>query len=121
MSSIKNIVMLVIMQVGVIVAGVLAAGICHKSFAIRGLAVPFSATMVYSYGVLGLLIPLAWGTAAVALQLRPGVSEDLKTLILWSGILLLISMGAFAIYADVMPWLHVLMTTGSGSGINDGD
>ncbi len=121
MSSIKNIVVLAIMQVGAIVAGVLAAGICHKGFAIRGLAVPFPATMLYSYGVLGLFIPLMWGTAAVTLQLRPGVSEDLKTLILWSGILLLIAIGVLVFYADVMPWLHVLMSAGNSSGGNDGD
>jgi hypothetical protein len=106
--------MVAVMQVGVIVAGVLAAGLCHKGFASQGLAVPGPATMLYGYGVLGLFIPLVWGAGALGLQIRSGVSEEVKTLIFWSGVLLLIALSVFVIYADVSPWLQVLWKTGGG-------
>ena len=103
-----------VMQVGVIVAGVLAAGLCHKGFASQGLAVPVLAAMLYRYGVIGLFIPLAWGAGALALQIRAGVSEDVKTLIFWSGVLLLIGLSVFVLYADVTPWLHIRWNKGGG-------
>jgi hypothetical protein len=114
MSLIRNTVVVAVMQVGVIVAGVLAAGLCHKGFASQGVAVPVPAAMLYSYGVVGLFIPLAWGAGALALLIRPGVSEEVRTLIFWSGVLLLIALSVFIIYADVTPWLHVLGKTGGG-------
>jgi hypothetical protein len=114
MSLIRNTVVVAVMQVGVIVAGVLAAGLSHKGFATQGLPVPVLAAMLYRYGVIGLFIPLAWGAAALTLQIRSGVSEDIKTLIFWSGILLLIGLSVFVLYADVSPWLHVMWNKSGG-------
>jgi len=105
MASIKNIVVVAIMQVGVLVAGVLAAGICHKVWTANGVAMPTPAAMLYWHGVTGLLIPVGWGAGAVMLYLRTNVSEEIKTLMFWAGVLTLVLLAAFVIYADATPWL----------------
>jgi len=107
MASIKNIVIVALLQVGVIVFGVLAAGIAHKESEINGLIMPSSTTMLYGYGFMGLLVPLAWGAGVVVLQLRANVSDDIRTLMLWLGILVLLSLVIFCLYADISPWLNI--------------
>jgi len=118
MASIRNTVVLAIMQVGVIVAGVLAAGLCHKILTFNNLPVPSLVTMLCSYGVAGFFIPLAWSLGAIMLQLRADVSEDVKTLIFWMGIFVLIALVAFVLYADVPPLFRVMRGMGSG-GVDD--
>lgn len=113
--------MVAIMQVGVIVAGVLAAGICHRMSVSNNTAMPFLALALYSYGVVGLLIPLAWVTGAVVLQLRANFSDSIKVLMFWLGILLLIALTVFVFYADVPPLLRGLINMHSNNGgIDDG-
>jgi hypothetical protein len=106
MSSIRNIIVVAIMQVGVIVAGVLAAGICHRVWSSEDMAMPVAVAMVYRHGFVGLLIPVVWGTGTVALYLRANISEEIKTLVFWFGVLILIVSAAFIIYADATPWLN---------------
>jgi len=101
------------MQVGVIVAGVLAAGVCHRVWTGRDWPVPPLVALLYNYGIAGLLIPLAWAAGAVVLQIRAGVSEDVRVLMFWLGVLALIMLLAFAVYADVSPWLVFLKNTGN--------
>ena len=107
MASVKNTVIVAMMQVGVIVAGVLAAGICHKIWSTNGATMPLPAAMVYSYGFASFLIPVVWGAGAIILQLRSNVSEDIKALSFWLGVFVLIGLAAFLIYADVTPWFHM--------------
>jgi hypothetical protein len=105
MSSIKNIVTVAILQVGVIVFGVLAAGIVHKEWSTYDMVMPLPVAILYTYGFVAFLVPLVWSTCAVTLQLRANVSDDLRILIFWFGILLLIGLAVFCVYADVAPWL----------------
>jgi len=107
------------MQAGVIVAGVLAAGICHRVWTSRGWPLPPLVALLYNYGVAGLLIPLAWTAGAAALQVRPSVSEDVRVLMFWLGVLLLIALLIFAVYADVSPWLVFLRNTGNADDTLD--
>lgn len=100
------------MQVGVIVAGVLAAGVCQKVWSNDNMTMPVPVTLLYSYGVIGLLIPLAWSAGALALYRRPRVSDDIKSLMFWFGVLVLIALVVFVIYADVTPWLRVMWRIG---------
>ena len=121
MVTIRNTVVVAIMQVGVIVAGVLAAGICHRMSVSNNTAMPFLALALYSYGVVGLLIPLAWVTGAVVLQLRANFSDSITVLMFWLGILLLIALTVFVFYADVPPLLRGLINMHSNNGgIDDG-
>jgi hypothetical protein len=104
MASIKNIVIVAISQVGVIVFGVLGAGICRK----YGVLVPLPTVILYNCGVMGLSIPLTWSIGAVALQLRENVSDDIKTLMFGLGVLVLVALAIFCLYADISPWLNIM-------------
>lgn len=118
MASIRNTVVVAIMQVGVIVAGVLAAGVCHKIWSANNTPVPSLVAMLCSYGVAGFCIPLAWGIGAVVILLRKDASEDVKDLIFWLGVLVLVGLIAFVLYADVPPWFRAEWGVG-GSSLND--
>ncbi|HTV42971.1 MAG TPA: hypothetical protein VMF08_20570 [Candidatus Sulfotelmatobacter sp.] len=120
MSSIRNTVVVALMQVGVIVAAVLAAGVCHKVWTTREWAVPSPVALLYNHGVAGLLIPLAWVTGAAVLQTRSSVSEDARVLMFWLGVLVLIALIIFAAYADISPWLVFLRNAGNGEGDDAG-
>ena len=120
MVSIRNIVMLAIMQVGVIVAGVLAAGVCARIFASNGTVMPLLVSILYRYGVVGLVIPLAWVTGAVMLQLRASVSDNIKILMFWAGILLVVMLGAFVVYADLPSLIRAMGTFNTGTGGDGG-
>jgi len=106
-SSIKNIVIVAISQVGVIVFGVLGAGVFHKESTLTGVLMPGPVLMLYRFGFIGLAIPLAWSIGAVVLQLRADVSDDIRTLMFALGILVLVALGIFCLYADVSPWLNI--------------
>jgi hypothetical protein len=122
MVTIRNTVVVAIMQVGVIVAGVLAAGVCHRMSVGDHTTMPFLALALYSYGVLGLLIPLAWVTGAVVLQLRANISDSVKVLMFWLGILLLISLAIFVFCVDAPPLLRGFMDMHSNNGgMDDGN
>lgn len=120
MISIRNIVVLAIMQAGVIVAGVLAAGLCHHVYTSNGMAIPGLAATLYNFGVLGLMIPLAWVTGAVALQLRADVPDNARVLMFWTGVLILAALAVFVVYADVSPWLRITLPHLNGGDDNGG-
>ncbi|HEV2331239.1 MAG TPA: hypothetical protein VGY56_20855 [Verrucomicrobiae bacterium] len=119
MSSIRNTVVVALLQVGVMVVAVLAAGICHRVWATSGMALPTPVSLLYNYGVAGLLIPLAWAAGATALQIRSGVSDDLRVLMFWLGVVILIALAIFAVYADVSPWLTFPDPGGGDAGGGD--
>lgn len=114
MASIRNIVLVTIMQVAVIVIGVLAAGICHRVFTDHNVAMPLPTAMLYWHGVIGLIFPIVWGIGTVVLHLRTNAPDGLKTLAFWLGILILIVIIAFVLYADVTPWFQAMQWNPGG-------
>jgi hypothetical protein len=116
MFTVRNTLVVAIMQVGVIVAGTLASGLCHRLFAGTNIPMPWPAALLYSYGIVGFSIPLSWATVALLVERRTKVSDDLKMLVFLSGIAILILLVFFVIDADVGPWLH-----GTWSLAGDGD
>ena len=116
MVSLRNIVVVAIMQVGVIVAGVLGAGICYKVWTMSDLALPLAVALLCHSGPAWLLIPLVWGAGTVALQLRSQASDDLKILAFCLGVVILIGLAVFVIYADVTPWFQITWGLGNGGG-----
>jgi hypothetical protein len=106
MFSIYNAILVAVMQVGVIVAGVLASGLWHRASINNGLAMPPAAGLLYRYGVAGFLIPLAWLIFALVVRRSRAVSDDMKSLAFGLGIAVLIALGVFVIYADVVPVFH---------------
>lgn len=105
MFSVRNAVLVAIMQVGVIVAGILAAGLVFKAWTSMNAPLPLPAAMLVNYGVLGFAIPLTWSIVALFLRGRSEVSDDLKNLAFWLGVLVLLALGFFVVYADLSPWL----------------
>ena len=61
MFTIYNATLVAVMQVGVIVAGVLASGLWHRFAVTSNIAMPFLANLLCSYGVIGLVqFPVLW-------------------------------------------------------------
>jgi hypothetical protein len=119
MASIKNIVIVAISQVGVIVFGVLGAGIFHKECSLSGMHMPLPVYLLYSYGFMGFFVPLAWGAGAVVFQLRASVSDDIRTLMFGFGVLVLVALAIFCLYADISPWFNGIWDL-SGNGDDSG-
>lgn len=119
MASIRNTVVVAILQVGVVVAGVLAAGVCHRVWTSHDWAPPALVALLCHYGIAGLLIPMAWAAGAIVLQTRAGVSEDVRVLTFWLGVLALMVLVVFAAYADVSPWLVFLRNAGNPNDMGD--
>ncbi len=107
MFSIKNAVYVAIMQVGVIVVGVLAAGLSYKAWSDMGMALPTPIAMLINHTLLFLAIPLVWITFALLVRSRPEASDNVKNLAFWSGALLLIALVVFVFHADVTPWFNI--------------
>ena len=108
MASVRNTVLVALMQVGVIVGGVLGAGAFYKAAAVTNLKLPWTILALVTYGGFGLCLPLIWVTAALLIRRRPDVADEVKRLVHWLGLALLIGLGAFMIYADVTPWLGIM-------------
>ncbi len=106
MFSIGNILIVALMQVGVIVAGVLASGLCHKIRTNSGIAMPHAAALLYDYGVLSFSIPIVWTTIALIVLRRPQMADEVKSAAFWLGVLLLLLLLGFVWHADVSPWFH---------------
>jgi hypothetical protein len=113
MASIRNTVVVAILQIGVIVVAVLAAGVCHRVWTSRDWPPPPLIALLCYHGIVGLIIPMSWITGAAMLHTRSGVSDDVRALMFWVGVLVLLALTAFALYADVSPWLVFLKNTGN--------
>jgi hypothetical protein len=113
MFSIKNAAYVAIMQLGVIVAGVLAAGLWWKVPNETTLLLPIQTAMLANHTLIFLSIPLVWIIFTMLVASRPEVSDDVKNLAFWSGVLLLIGLVIFVIYADTAPLFRgIWMMTG---------
>ncbi len=106
MFTIRNTVLVALMQVGVIVAGVLASGLGHRHCVAIGMTLPLPATLLYDFGVLWFSIPIIWLLTALMFFSRQEISEDARQLIFLLGILLVISLSVFVLYADISPFLR---------------
>ena len=106
MFTVRNTIIIAVMQVGVIVVGALAAGLCHRLFAGTSIPTPWPAELLYSYGVAGFLIPLAWSAIALVVERSSKISDDARDLAFVSGIVILVTLVIFVLYADVTPWLQ---------------
>ena len=101
MGSIHNIVRVALTQIGVIVAGILGAGLSHKISLITGRPMPFLSQILYSYGIFGFIIPIVWGTTTLIVRHRNEISDITKELLFWLGVLLLIALAVFVVVVDV--------------------
>jgi magnesium-transporting ATPase (P-type) len=116
MFSIKNAVYVAIMQVGVIVVGVLAAGLCYKVWADMEVRLSTAYMLLLNHAVMFLAIPLVWITLVLWIRSRPEASDDVKNLAFWSGVLLIIALVIFVFYADVTPWFNIMWRMADDEG-----
>jgi hypothetical protein len=100
MGSVQNIVRVALMQIGVIVAGILGAGICHKIHSITEQPMPHPASALYEHGVYGFFIPILWAGLTLSICSRDHVSDAAKALTFWSGVILLIALAIFVVLID---------------------
>ena len=114
MFTVRNATLVAIMQVGVIVAGVLASGLWHKVSTSDGLFIPYPVVFLYSYGTYGFAIPLVWISFAMLLHNRQEVSDDIKSLVFWLGVFVLIALGVFVVYANVSPCFRIMWGMSGG-------
>ena len=91
---------------GVIVFGVLASGLWHRAALNNGIVMPPCAGLLYSYGVGGLIVPLVWLIFALLVHRSSSLSDGVKMLMFWLGIMVVVGLAAFVIYADVVPVFH---------------
>ena len=101
MFSIRNAVYVAIMQVGVIVAGVLAAVLLLKPWTEMNFPLSIPVALLINHHIIFLAVPVVWITFALLVRSRPQVSVGVKDLVFLSGILVLIALGIFVLYADV--------------------
>ena len=106
--TVRNTVILALVQVGVIVAGVLAAGACQKWCATLAFPVRRPTALLAEYGFLALALPVAWAAAALYVQRRseePGAAAATAFL---AGLLLLALLLLGVGHAAVAPLLRLM-------------
>jgi hypothetical protein len=108
MFTIYNTTLVAVMQIGVIVVGVLASGLWHRFSTVNNMAMPFPAGLLYSYGMIGFVIPFAWLTCALLLRRSPVISDDMKGLAFGFGIIVLVGLVVFVLYANVSPVFGIM-------------
>ena len=110
MFSIKNAVYVALMQIGVIVTGVLAAGLWVREQKVANLILSTPAEFLTGHSDLFMAIPVVWITCAALVHRRPELSDGVKDLIVFSGVLILAGLGVFFVYADVTPLFNITWT-----------
>jgi hypothetical protein len=107
MFTLRNTVLVALMQVGVIVAGVLASGLGHRFSVINQMPLPLPTVLLYDYGVLWFALPICWAGTALTVRNRADISDDAKQLVFLLGILLIVVLAVFVLYADISSWLRI--------------
>ncbi len=105
--TVRNSVLLALLQVGALVGGILAAGASQKLWHTHSAApAPWVTYLVVNYGALALIAPLLWIAAMVRYGRSPEASEGGKALAFASGLALLTLILGVAVCAVIQPWVH---------------
>lgn len=106
MFPIRNAVLVALMQIAVIVIGVLATHVSQKIWS-ESIFRPFPTVFIGEFGVFCLGLPLVWIITALHIRQQEKFSDDLKGLVFYGGVLLLILLAAFFGYGVIKPWITV--------------
>jgi uncharacterized membrane protein YdcZ (DUF606 family) len=104
----RNMVIVALFQVGVIVAGVLAAGATHKWHTTFNARLPQATTVLAEYGFVALVLPVAWVTAALTLPRRSEDPGAAAVVAFASGIVVLLVLLVVVGHAAIRPWLRLV-------------
>ena len=100
-----NAIKVALMQVGVIVGGILAAGIGYHAVNEMGGTVPVSTVFLVQFGFWLLALPLGWIALAVRLRQNEAASDRQKTVTFLAGVALLVGLTLLSLYATGGPWM----------------
>lgn len=106
----RNLVILALLQVGILVASVLGAGVTYKWYhndASGLFAVPWLCRCLMEFGWLGLVLPPAWLMATLWLLGRPHTSMRVPLCAVAAGFLLTILFLLLGWFGAVQPWLRL--------------
>jgi hypothetical protein len=106
----RNNVILALVQTAVIVFGVLGAGAAYRWYANLSIAPPISINLFADYGMLMMVLPLAWITATLSIEWSD-TPDFYRIIAFWSGVLLLLLLLLGVWYAVAKPFLRL-----AGSG-----
>jgi hypothetical protein len=108
--TVRNAVIVALTQIGIIVAGVLAAGACHKWHTTMGVKLPPATTVVAEYGFLALGLPVLWVAAALLALRKSELSEESEwaAYAFFSGLLALVLLTVGVGYASFGPLFRIL-------------
>jgi hypothetical protein len=106
--TLRNTVILALVQVGTVVAGVLAAGAAHKWYTTAGVRPPRSTTLVAEQGHLALSLPVAWAAVALAVLRREDDYEAPRLVVFSSGVLVLLLLLLGVLHSSAGPLLRLL-------------
>ncbi len=102
--------MVALLQLGVVLVGIMAAGLGGKLAQEGELAVPWATAFIIRYGLILMGLPLLWIWMALRLRRNPQVSDSKKGLAFLSGLLLLAGLLAFCYCAAVRPTWHLVFS-----------
>ena len=109
MLTIKKTVCLAIMQFGVIIGGIFAGRFLFKRMTgpqgISSSQMPMPITTLVNHALVFLAIPFVWLVLALLVRRRLEISSKEKNLYFCFGVLLLLALAVFVIYADVTPMI----------------
>jgi|GEM_PF-1884251 len=120
MFTTNNPVRVALMQVGVIVGGILAAGLGYRVAEDIGRTIPVSTALLVHFGFWLLALPLVWIAVAVRLRNNAAVSNRKKTLTFVVGLALLVVLTLFSLYAAGQPWMEKSIASEPLSNLLDG-
>jgi hypothetical protein len=107
--SSQSVLVLALLQVGALVAGVLGAGLNRRLLEVATGAVPGSIRWLVDYGVVLLVIPLAWLSLVQVVRLNPRTPDPVKRLVFMGGIGLLAGIVIVFGLMLLRPWFVVHM------------
>lgn len=109
----RNLVILALLQLGILVASVLGAGVAHKWYIelanIWGgiIPVPWPCRLLTEFGWLGLALPPAWLTVTIWLLVRPDTSARVRVGAVTAGAFLTILFLLLGWFGAARPWLEL--------------
>ena len=109
----RNLVILALIQIGTIVAGVLAAGLSVKWYKLIEFDAPNHGEFISNYGWLALIMPISWITLAMMEFQRETEEEGGRLFVLAVGVLLELFLLYWVWHGGLGP---VLRMCGFGSG-----
>ena len=103
----KNIAYLGLTQVGVVVAGSLAAGATHKFMTTVEMVMTPSTRIGADYGFVALAVPVLWITVAMAVQSRAVNDDAPEAVTFLSGVFVLVLLLIAVFQVAVLPWVRL--------------